>query len=169
MFLLKDLPQQGVLDRFAERYGSVSHARLSLFLEVMRCGSDLLVELDSFLETFDLTHGRWITLVLLMREADETARPVDLAAKQGVTRATMTGLLQRLETDGLVTRMPDREDARSVKIRLTTEGEDLLQKIMPEYYRRIGQLMQGIPDEALATATQIIRQLSADATILSQP
>ena len=161
MFFLQDLPDRRYVERFAKRYGPVSHDRLLLFLGIMRCGSDLLVELDNFLEDYGLTHGRWITLVLLMRQDDQTARPVDLAEKQGIRRPTMTGLLKRLEADQLVERLPDGADGRSVKIRLTRKGADLLGQIMPEYYSRVETLMCGLDQADVRTALAATQYLSA--------
>nr|WP_321360431.1 MarR family transcriptional regulator [uncultured Hyphomonas sp.] len=169
MFLLKDLPEDRYVERFSQKYGPIDPKRLNLFLTVLRSGSDLLVELDNFLERFGLTHGRWITLVLLMREPDLSARPATLAEKQGVRRATMTGLTQRLEMDGLVRRIPDDEDGRSVRICLTEAGADLLQAIMPEYYRRVGDMTAGIPDEQVEAAVMAINELSGRADLLSAP
>src|SRR5215831_18852000 len=45
-----------------------------------------------------------------------------LAAAEGVSAPTMTRLVDGLERDGLVTRIPDPDDARGVLVRPTTRG-----------------------------------------------
>lgn len=169
MFLLQDLPDAATVDRFGEAYGPISHERVLLFLNVLRTGSDLLVALDKFLSGYGLTHGRWITLILLMREADNSARPADLAEKQGVTRATMTGLLQRLEADALIRRLPHGDDGRSITITLTDKGRTLLESVMPEYYRRVSLLMDDMNTKALLKALDVIRTLGERSGQLATP
>lgn len=167
MFLLKDLPTPATARRFAEEYGPIDIAALTLFLTALRCGSDLLTELDRLLARHGLSHGRWITLVLLMREPDRRARPKDLALKQGITRATMTGLLQSLEADGLVTRRAEPDDGRGSVVVLTRKGHGLLRKIMPDYYARVGRLSEGLSGRDVAAATKVLRALMQRAETLS--
>jgi DNA-binding MarR family transcriptional regulator len=85
-------------------------------------------------------------LILLMREDDGMSAPSTLAEKAGVSRATMTGLLDSLERDGLVERIFDAADRRRVSIRLTPAGQAKLDEVMPDYYRRLRQLMAGFSD-----------------------
>ena len=62
-----------------------------LALDVMQCGYCQAGQIMS-------------AAALLNRTPDEGQSPFDLARQSGVTRATMTGLVDGLERDGLVTR-----------------------------------------------------------------
>lgn len=53
----------------------------------------------------------------------------ELSEKTLVTKGTLTGVLDRLETKGLIVRVPSREDRRSIFIRLTPKGDALFQKV----------------------------------------
>ena len=77
-----------------------------------------------------------------MREDDLTSTPSDLAEKAGVSRATMTGLIDGLERDGLVQRLTDASDRRKSTIKLTAEGQAKLDDVMPGYYQKVKQLMR---------------------------
>ena len=77
----------------------------------------------------------------LRRRLDQTATPADLADHAGVTRATITGLLDALEKEGLVERTHRSDDRRSLHVRLTKKGVSLLEKILPDHYAAIGALM----------------------------
>lgn len=167
MFLLQDLPEGRYEPHFERLYGDIPYEALSLFLSVMKCGSDLLAALDKHLSTHGLLHGRWITLVLLRREVDLTSTPAALAEKQGVSRATMSGLLKSLEEDGLITRLQDEADKRSVFIRLSAAGEDKLAAIMPAYYARVAALADGIDAGELKQAVRTIQKLNQNASKLS--
>ncbi len=168
MFLLKDLPTRQAFERFEAAYGEIDIQSVSLFLSVLRAGSDLLLALDKFLAGFGLSHGRWITLVLLMREENLSARPKTLAEKQGVTPATMTGLLQGLEKDRLISRHATEQDGRGSLVRLTPKGQALLQRIMPVYYASIARLTHGLSDEQKATALLVMNHLMQSSHALSQ-
>ncbi len=49
-------------------------------------------------------------------------QPSDIAARLMLTRAGVTGRLDRLEHDGLVVRSVSRKDARVIEVRLTPRG-----------------------------------------------
>lgn len=146
MLQLRDLPSQVVLERFAQRYPAADVTAIASFLMLLRVATDLSLALDACLSKHDLLQGRWWVLILLMRENDLTSTPSVLAEKLGVTRATMTGLLDGLEQVGLVQRVSVPEDRRSVKIRLTSTGQDKLDAVMPDYYSRLRQCMQGLSE-----------------------
>ncbi len=53
-------------------------------------------------------------------------RLTTLAAKEGVSQPSMTQLIQRLERQGLVTRLADPDDGRAALIGITGPGQALL-------------------------------------------
>lgn len=136
-FLLRHLPDERAFARFAKLYPTLDPVAVSAFLRLLRVGSDLLGELDALLGAHGLTHGRWITMVLLRREEHLSALPSDLAEKQGVSKATMTGLLTGLEEAGLIRREWREEDARCAPAVLTDDGVRLLDRVMPGYYAAV--------------------------------
>lgn len=144
MLQLKDLPDALTLGKFAERYGAVDIDAVLHFLSLLRIGTDLSEALDAFLATHGLLQGRWWVLILLMREDDLTSTPSQLAEKSGVSRATMTRLLDGLARDGLVERLDDSSDRRKSTIRLTPAGQAKLDEVMPDYYPRVQRMMHAL-------------------------
>lgn len=147
MLQLRDLPTIEVLDKFAERYPDADVTAVSTFLNLLRVATDLSVALDTCLSRHGLLQGRWWVLILLMRETSNTSTPSALADKAGVSRATMTGLLDGLEQNGLVARIYANGDRRSVLITLTDAGQSKLDVVMPDYYRRLRQCMQALDED----------------------
>jgi DNA-binding MarR family transcriptional regulator len=82
-----------------------------------------------------------------MREDDQISTPSELAEKAGVSRATMSGLINGLLRDGLVARKDDSQDRRSYSIILTTAGQNKLDEVMPDYYPRIKKIMGAVPEQ----------------------
>jgi DNA-binding MarR family transcriptional regulator len=156
MLQLRDLPTPEILDKFAARYPDADVTAIASFLYLLRVATDLSIALDTCLSKHDLLQGRWWVLILLMREESMTSTPSILADKLGVTRATMTGLLDGLEQSELVTRVFTKEDRRSVKIQLTSAGQAKLDIVMPDYYRRLRQCMQGLNAEKREQLQQLL-------------
>lgn len=156
MLQLRDLPTTEVLTKFAERYPDADITAVSSFLHLLRVATDLSIALDACLSKYGLLQGRWWVLILLMREDSRTSTPSALADKAGVTRATMTGLIDGLEQSGLVVRVYTKDDRRSVLITLTDAGQAKLDVVMPDYYRRLRQCMQALNEEKRMQLQQIL-------------
>ncbi len=54
-----------------------------------------------------------------------------------VTKGTLTGVLDRLQTKGLIERRPEASDRRRVRIRLTSRGEAVFRKTFPAHLAHI--------------------------------
>ena len=147
MLQLKDLPDTKVLKKFSERYPDADAHSVIHFLNILRIGSDLSEALDKFLGKHGLLQGRWWVLVLLMREDDLTSTSSELAERAGVSRPTMTGLIDGLERDCLVVRLTHDKDRRRNTIKLTPVGQAKLDEVMPDYYKRVNSLMSTIPTD----------------------
>ena len=145
MLQLKDLPDAKVLKKFSDRYHDVDSDSVIHYLNILRIGTDLSESLDHFLAMHGLLQGRWWVLILLMREDDLTTTPSELAEKSGVSRATMSGLINGLLRDGLISRQEDVIDRRSYSVKLTASGQAKLDEVMPDYYSRVKKVMGAIP------------------------
>ena len=86
-------------------------------------------------------------LLSLLRDRAEGAAPHVLADLAGVTRATMTGLLDGMARDGLITRSHDPEDRRKMIIGLTPTGRVLAETLGAEHLDWISSLCSGLGPE----------------------
>lgn len=53
----------------------------------------------------------------------------DIARAYAMDRATVTGVLERMEAAGLITRTPRRDDRRALEVRLTDKGWDAAEHV----------------------------------------
>jgi DNA-binding MarR family transcriptional regulator len=82
--------------------------------------------MDETLKEFDLSHGEWGMLGhLTMSGPPYRSSPGQLSAKEGLSSGAMTNRLDRLEEAGLVRRLPDPNDRRSLHVELTDKGHKL--------------------------------------------
>jgi DNA-binding MarR family transcriptional regulator len=78
--------------------------------------------MDETLAEHGLTHGEWSVLGHLRRTEGQSQTPGQLARRSDLSTGAMTNRLDRLEQAGLVTRVPDPDDRRSVRVELTQAG-----------------------------------------------
>ncbi|MEZ7197271.1 MarR family winged helix-turn-helix transcriptional regulator [Pseudodesulfovibrio karagichevae] len=151
MFYLKDFPDEAMIARFRAVLPHVDANGVQIFVRLLALGSECLLQLDRVLAEHGLSHGRWIVLMLLRRREVWRALPSELAREQGITRATMSGLIRGLEGQGLVSREPDERDKRQTVIALTEKGAALVERALPECLelmeRTLSPLSGGEKDE----------------------
>lgn len=70
---------------------------------------------------YGLTHGQFFMLVAVTD--NEGLLPSELADKTAQDRPTTTGLLDRLEKDGWITRKMDKKDRRTLRVYLTPHAK----------------------------------------------
>jgi len=156
MFFLKDLPTSGTLRDLAKRYPDLDPSALMSCIVLLRTGSDMLAALERILGRYGLSQGRFLTLIVLNRDPEEEITPSDLAERVGVTRATMTGLLDTLAKDGWIERIQHNEDRRRVVVRLTKDGLAHLGRMLPGYYREISRFMAGLNGQEHETLFKVL-------------
>ena len=99
-------------------------------------------------EHHGLSSGRLGVLFRLYRGGDTPLG--DLALALDSTPRNITGLVDHLERDGLVERVPDAEDRRSVRARLTDKGREKISGIWEEGLSHQYALAAGLSKEDLA-------------------
>ena len=147
MFYLKDLPTDTTMDEFSRRYPYMNPSAIKTFAELLRTGSDVLTAFEAILAANGLSQGRFLTLIVMNRTPYEEVNPSFLAEKVGVRRPTMTGLLDKLERDGLIERWAFRLDRRKMGICLTESGRRVLDEILPEYYRSVAKITASLTEK----------------------
>lgn len=110
-----------------------------------------------------ITPPQWGVLALLYDEDGQTIGT--LSQKRAIDAPTLTGIVRRLEQNGLVERVHGREDRRLVKVYLTAEGRDIMQ-FLPGAVRAFNKTMtEGLSEDEqhdlLAKLQKIIANLSA--------
>ncbi|WP_040911315.1 MarR family winged helix-turn-helix transcriptional regulator [Leptospira broomii] len=78
------------------------------------------------LEEFDLTYPQYIVLLVLWEEDGIPLK--EIGDRLFLDSGTLTPLLKKMETQGLLTRERSSEDERSLVVKLTTKGRNLRKK-----------------------------------------
>lgn len=94
-----------------------------------RCAALLQRRLDATFAQFGMTSWEFDVLATLRRSgAPYRLTPTVLFSTLMITSGTMTHRLQRLEAGGLVQRVPNCDDARSMLVELTAAGLALIER-----------------------------------------
>lgn len=109
------------------------------------------------LHAHGLTFPQWFIVKSLRRDGRRTAK--ELADILGVTPANVTGIVDRLERDGLVTRSRGNEDRRVVYVRLTEAGHRKAEEILGFGARVLGDLFDGWTADDLAAFRDMLARV----------
>jgi DNA-binding MarR family transcriptional regulator len=106
---------------------------------------------------------RSVGALLTLRRLEEEGplRISDLAAAELVAQPTMTGIVGRLEQDGLARRSPDPADARAVLVALTDAGRAELATVRGSRAEVLQSRLDRLDDDALAALAAAIPALDS--------
>lgn len=173
--LLKDLPRYDCLLEAAKEFPDLDPSAAEAFLHLLRTSDEAFGVTERNFTAHDISPGRFSVLMLLWRGANPAASgcagprtPAELAAAAGVTRATMTGLIDTLERDGFVKRAPDPTDRRMVSVRLTARGEKFLHRFLPGHFKAIGAIMGRLAESERKTLVRLLGKVQAQAASLGE-
>ena len=136
--------------------GTTAEIRLTVLLVlVARRWRSLL---DDKLRPGGQSSARMEALSAIINSPESSAQ-VDIARRLRIEGPTLTRMLDALEKDGLVERLPTPGDRRSKQLHVTGEGEAALEDIfaVADIYR--ARLLEGVDEEMLATVSQFLAEL----------
>jgi len=168
MFYLKDFPTEHTLSQIADRYSELDPSALKTCVALLKSGSDLLTAFETLLGRHGLSQGRFLSLIVLNRHPEKAISPSTIAEKVGVKPATMTGLLDGLEQKGQIKRLSDPEDRRRVGIQLTEAGRQILDKMLPGYYKQIAKFMADLDEDERQNLIFLLGKVNKGLSALAQ-
>jgi DNA-binding MarR family transcriptional regulator len=124
--------------------------RLASLLELLPGVLDAQLRRDA-----GLMHFEYFVLAMLSEAPDHTLRMSALAAQTNATPPRLSHVVKRLETRGLVERLPCPEDARATNARLTDDGWRTVREAAPAH---VANVREHVID---ALTRQQVHQLAA--------
>lgn len=106
---------------------------------------------------YGLTTTQFFLLTALYEEEDISISA--LAQKVVLDKATLTGLIDRLERDGFVTRQTSHEDRRTVRVRLTPKAEELRETLTDLYHHINRRFLSLLTKEERETFEQVVSKI----------
>jgi DNA-binding MarR family transcriptional regulator len=179
--LLKDLPRYECLLEAAKEFPELDPSAAEAFLHLLHSGDEAFGVAERSLSGHGISQGRFCVLMLLWRSVQPRAArllgadactpgprtPAELAEAAGVTRATMTGLVDTLERDGYVKREPDPDDRRMMSVRLTAKGERFLRDFLPGHFKVTAAIMATLSETERKTLVRLLTKIQQRAAELN--
>lgn len=128
-------------ERLSSIYPSIDAAAYALCSHFLDTAAAITDGLGGSVEQHGLSDGRFRVLLVLLKAGDDTLTPSDIAERAGVTRATVTGLLDGLERSGLIQRQSHRSDRRRILVTLTPAGMERMAAAVPNYFSGVQKVM----------------------------
>jgi DNA-binding MarR family transcriptional regulator len=168
---MKLVPRFERLKQLSKRFPELDPSAIETCLTMLHLSNELTGAYEAHFARHGLSQGRFVVLVQLFAAEDrgESLRPADLAELSHCTRATVTGLLDTLEKDELVTRVDHPEDRRMYSVQLTARGREFLQGMLPDHYRRIAALMAPLSHAERDTLRALLAKVSSGVPALRDP
>ncbi|MFJ9341042.1 MarR family winged helix-turn-helix transcriptional regulator [Streptomyces sp. NPDC101733] len=110
-----------------------------------------------------------ICFAYVLEAGDTPVTAGDLATRAEVTTGAVTGIVNRLERGGFVTRQPDPVDRRRVRVVAVPEAAERVRAIYEPYYALLGGLFaRYTPDEVAVLTDWFTRAGSMARTYLDE-
>ena len=90
---------------------------------------------------------------------DGPKRPTDLSAVLGVSLPTVSGLLDRLEQQGMIQRTEDPQDRRAKMVQVTAQGTEALRSLLAAEFLGPLHFIQALPTDKLQALIGAMRIL----------
>jgi DNA-binding MarR family transcriptional regulator len=111
------------------------------------------------LRPLGLSTSAFNVLMALRNTPGEMLEPHELSERLLVTRPSISGLLDTLQTKGLIARTPAVDDRRRVHVRLTPAGRELLERHAAAHARCQDELFADLSPDERAQLVVLLRRI----------
>ena len=108
---------------------------------------------------YKLTTSQFFLLIALYEENGILISK--LAEKVALDKATLTGIIDRLERDGLVERRDDPKDRRAIRVYLTPKAESLREELLEIYHRNNSRFLSVLSEEEREVFERVVQKLES--------
>ena len=135
------------------------HPGYRALMELLRTADAVWNASRVFFERWDLSPSQFNVLNLLRFNPAGLSQTV-LSRQLIMHRSNLTGLVDRLEKRGLVSRREVAADRRAYSVVLTSAGARLLRDILPRYYEEAARVWDRLPAKRAAELTADLQQVA---------
>lgn len=126
---------------------------------VLQSGMWLLNDLESYLRPLNLSQAKLSILLAIKESADGIISPNEIAQITGKSRPGITRAIEKLSETGIVSISIDNSDGRRKRLSLTESGQKLLDKIIPEYNKRLIEMSSEFNQDEKVQLIHLLRKI----------
>ncbi|WP_144548368.1 MarR family winged helix-turn-helix transcriptional regulator [Bacillus sp. X1(2014)] len=135
----------------------IGDRHFEVLIQLLGVARELEYEVTSKLSYFGLSNGK-LKVLLSVLNHERPLNPSELADEIGVTRSTMTGLLDGLEKDGFI-RRDILDDRRKTAIYLTEKGSSVLNTLSPLYSNHVTNIFSKTTEEEQQLLVNLLEKI----------
>jgi deoxyribonuclease V len=149
-----------VLEQWAKQRPDLDVGPMGLTSRIFRLHQILQHRMQDVCSRFGLDRAQFnVLLALLAAGPPHRQSPTDLRRSLLLSPAAITNRLYRLEADGLIERIPDEQDRRSLLVALTPEGLRRIEGAVTAHIESERRLLASLDAEELDLVTASLRRL----------
>jgi MarR family 2-MHQ and catechol resistance regulon transcriptional repressor len=145
-----------------KRYGKKADVALSMWVKLARASATFGKLTGEHIRSFGLTEPQFGALECLGHLGPMTIG--QLCKKQLVSGGNMTVVIDNLEKEGLVERVPSKEDRRSILVRLTDKGTKLFDEIFKQHAQCVAKLASVLTESEQEELGKLLKKLGVSLT-----
>jgi DNA-binding MarR family transcriptional regulator len=135
------------------------HLAVDAWESLFRAQHEVFSEISTDFRGTGLEQAEYDVLLTVTRAPEMTARLRDVTSLMLVSQPSVSRLVDRMVTRGLVTKCPDPEDGRGALVRATEEGAAAFRRIATQHARTISERMSRLDDDELRTLRDLTAKL----------
>ncbi|MEX0793728.1 MAG: MarR family transcriptional regulator [Pirellulaceae bacterium] len=149
-----------VVRQWREARPDLDPSALAVVGRILRLGGHLERRANLVLQEFELPIGGFDVLGTLRRRGKPYAMtPTELMRSTMLTSGAITNRIDRLERQGLVERLPDPNDRRSLQVRLTRKGLKLVDATTGIRFEEANQAIASLSATEVAKLETLLRKM----------
>lgn len=149
-----------IIEQWQQEAPHLDVSPLAVVGRVLRIARLLEKYRESLLSEYGLNVWSFDVVATLRRQGvPYQLKPTDLYELLMLSSGAMTNRIDRLEQEGIVTRLRDPHDRRSVIVQLTPKGIELSDKVMPVLLEKEKQLLAELTTEEKPPLIERLRKL----------
>lgn len=158
-FTFVDRPDNQRLQLMKKSYTELNSDIVRLFIDFQWTYRNMQKAYDNVLDKNGLSESRFIILMFLYHAPDQTMLPSVISEKLGATRATVSKLLKAMEIKGWISKSSSTTDKRSLSIQLTENGNQILEKFLPENFNIANVLFGSLTSEEMEQLFYLLKKI----------
>jgi len=147
---------------WAERWGEEPARPMAAITSIMRAQQILLARFNEMLGPLALTFPRYEALMLLSFTRGGTLPLGKIGERLQVHRTSVTNIIDKLEADGLVRRVPHEADRRTTLAEITAAGRDIAGRAT-DLLNADAFGLSALSDDEQERVTELLRTLRLEA------
>lgn len=151
-----------ILAQWQHEAPALDVSSLAVVGRILQLAQQLSKHRETVLADFDLTVWSFDMLATLRRQGPPyQLKPTELYQWLMLSSGAMTNRIDRLEKNGLVTRLRDPDDRRGVIVQLSDSGAERIDAVMPILFERERQFLADLSQTETTDLIMLLRQFLA--------